>query len=179
MRIKRSKKTAENFPAAKLMLSEIKEAYKDECERNKNLENKASIVLTLMGVLLTIGINELKFIEIAKIRVDNFLQICLNLVLAIALIIMIIMLVLTTYNIYHSIKTRPYEKMSTEGFISENGKKQEENIAIILISIYTKMIDKNRIINNEKSKYIDKSIIYLTICVIAYVTYSLIYKITY
>lgn len=111
--------------------------------------------------------------------VDNFLQICLNLVLAIALIIMIIMLVLTTYNIYHSIKTRPYEKMSTEDFISENGKKQEENIAMILISIYTKMIDKNRIINNEKSKHIDKSIIYLTICVIAYVTYSLIYKITY
>ena len=172
-------KEDKKFPASTLMLSEIKGVYNDENERNKNLENKTSIGLTLTGVLLTIGINELKIIDVKKVKMDDFLQISLNLVLVVALITMVIMLISTTYNLYQSIKTRPYEKMSTEGFIEVNGKKQEDIIAMVLIPIYTKIIKKNRIINNEKSKYIDKSILYLIICVISYVIYSLIYKIIY
>lgn len=69
--------------------------------------------------------------------------------------------------------------MSTEGFNNENGKKEEEIIAMVIVPIYTKIINKNRVINDEKSKYIDKSIIYLIICVISYVIYSLIYNIIY
>lgn len=179
IKINNSSTVKREYPAALLMLSEIKDIYNDENERQKTLENKASLGLTFVGVLLTIGISELPIINITKVNTNDFLQIILNLVLVISLILMISMLILATYNLYQSIKTRPYQKMSTKGFINENGEKEEEIIAMVILKIYKKTIKKNRVINDKKSKYIDKSIIYLIICVISYVIYSLIYKIIY
>ena len=179
IKINNSSTVKREYPAALLMLSEIKDIYNDENERQKTLENKASLGLTFVGVLLTIGISELPIINITKVNTNDFLQIILNLVLVISLILMISMLILATYNLHQSIKTRPYQKMSTKGFINENGEKEEEIIAMVILKIYKKTIKKNRVINDKKSKYIDKSIIYLIICVISYVIYSLIYKIIY
>lgn len=164
------------YPSSNIMLSEVKSVYNDENDRNKNLENKASIGITLLGVLLTVGINELNINKLIHIKIHNFSNILLNLILVLVLSIMVIMLALALYNFYQTIKPQYYQKMSTDGFLKENGECHEDIISMTLIDIYVGIINHNRNINDEKSKFIDNGMRYLIICIVSYVVYSLIYK---
>lgn len=165
------------FSSSKLMLSELKDIYKEENERNKNLENKASIGITLLGVLLTVGINDLDIAKLLRAKSNDFYTILLNLILVISLVSMLVMLISTLHNFFKVIKTREYRKMSTDGFSEENAKLYEDRISMGLIPIYIDMIEENRSVNDKKYKLVDRGIKYLIISIISYVIYSLIYKI--
>lgn len=168
-----------SYPASNLMLTEIKSIYCDEYERNKNLENKAAIGLSILGVLLTIGINELEILDFKNIKIEVFFDIIIPLILLILFISMVVFLVITVIYIFKSLKPKPYKHLDLKGFSSSNAKKKEDIIAIIIMEEYKKGIKINREINNEKAKYIDKVIQNLIYCISFYIAYALIYKVIY
>jgi hypothetical protein len=164
------------YPSSNLMLSEVKDIYNDEKDRNEKLENKSSIGIAFLGVLLTIGINELNIDKLIHAKINTLSNIVLNLILILALSVMVIKLVLSLYNFYQTIKTRSYKKMSTDGFLKENAECKEDTISMLLINTYVDIIKHNRKVNDEKSTFIDNGMKHLIICIVSYVIYALVYK---
>lgn len=167
------------YPSGNLLLAEIKSIYYDESERNKSLENKVAITLSILGVLLTIGINELDIPDFKKLKVNEFGDIIIPLILLIVLVFMVIFLVKTMFYVYKSLELKPYKRMNLDGFVPKNAKEDDDIISVVIMEEYKVGIRENREINNEKATYISKVIKSLVRCIALYITYTLMYKIIY
>lgn len=165
-----------NLPSSRLMLSEIKTIYSIENERRNNLDSKLSMNLVLLGVLLTVGINELQVVKFSNLKLSN----SIHFILFLLLFIIIITLLIVLYNVFHSLKIREYSAFSTDGFsndfIVKNAERVEDNTNLILISLYKEIIDEHRKINDKKAEHIKKSIRYQFLCLFIYILYSALYN---
>lgn len=169
--------TNDELQSAKILLEEIKELYYHENERNQILDNKASVGLTLVGVLLTLCITTLPKYNLKEVPINNFEDIISNLLFLILLIAVFLTLITSLYFFYKSLKTKTYKHLNTDGFNDRQAIKEENIIALTLIKLYKTSIDYNRMVNNEKYKDIDKGIKCVVISVFLYIIYMIFYKI--
>lgn len=169
--------TNDDLKSAKILLEEIKELYYHENERNQILDNKASIGLTLVGILLTLCITTLPKYNLKEVPINNFENIISNILFLLLLISVFLTLIISLYFFYKALKTKAYKHLNTDGFNERHAIKEENIIAITLIKLYKTSIDYNRKVNNEKYKDIDKGIKYVVVSVFLYIIYMIFYKI--
>lgn len=168
--------TNDELKSAKILLGEIKEIYYHENERNQVLDNKASVGLTLVGVLLTLCVTSLPKYNLRNVKIDNFANIVFNIALILLLLGVFYTLLMSLYNFYKVLKTKKYKHLETSGFIKTNAKQEENVIAMLLTTLYKQAIDYNREVNDVKYKNIDRGINYIVLSVFLYVIYMIIYK---
>ena len=168
--------TNEELKSSKILLGEIKEIYYHENDRNQILDNKASIGLTLVGVLLTLCATNLQKYNFKKVNMNNFGDVLFNIIRLLLLLGVFFTLIMSLYRFYKVLTTKKYKHLKTDGFAKVNAMQEENIISLTLTLLYKESIEHNRLVNDKKYKDIDKGINYIVLSVILYVIYMISYK---
>lgn len=172
----------ERFPSAKILLSVIQKEYDYEANRAKNLEARTGIFMAFTGVLLAFVTGNIKLSSIYTIKTTSVIQALPHNIVILSVVLILICLLFTIYNLVKVISLKNYKRLSMENF-SENYLIQiknytEEKAAICLVASYHDVIKRNTEINNEKALYFNravKSLLYaLVLTIFAYIFSSFI-----
>jgi hypothetical protein len=160
-----------NEKSAELILQTSKDLYIEEMDRFKNTEVKSGILLTAAGVIFTVYLSILKDIKVDWIS-KHLGFYCFFLLVS---IIVLSCIVISVTHLLLSLKGDKYEQVSINSIVDEEFAKDDPcDVAFDIAATYQNVINRNREKLENKTRYFNEGLYFLSITVIFIVLYALV-----
>lgn len=152
--------------SSNLMLNIVQKEYEYEVERNKGIQSKSGIFISLIGVMITLFSNLMSLKEIFNRANQTIGQTALVLFYLLLVFTVLLGLILALILFAITLNTQKYKRLNTTGFNDENVKYKDEIVALEIMKDYRIVLEHNIKVNDNKAKVFKRAYIILTVCII-------------